>query len=104
LLLAESCLGFFFWLLRLVISGGLHADFNDGHGTERDDGIADGCVRYTASQQAGDTVSGPPGARLKAKAAKAFLTFHPNPKYFFYLSHQIFQFIYGALNVGKKDN
>jgi hypothetical protein len=30
---------------------------------------------------------------------------HPNPKYFFFHpSHQIFRRMYGALNVGKKDN
>jgi hypothetical protein len=30
---------------------------------------------------------------------------HPNPKYFlFHPSHQIFRRMYGALNVGKKDN
>jgi hypothetical protein len=30
---------------------------------------------------------------------------HPNPKYFlFHPSHQIFQRMHGAFNVGKKDN
>jgi hypothetical protein len=36
---------------------------------------------------------------------KALFISHPNPKYFlFHLSHQIFRRMYGALNVGKKDN
>jgi hypothetical protein len=36
---------------------------------------------------------------------QALFTSHPNPKYFlFYPSHQIFRRMYGALNVGKKDN
>jgi subtilisin family serine protease len=35
----------------------------------------------------------------------ALFTSHANPKYFlFHPSHQIFRRMYGALNVGKKDN
>jgi hypothetical protein len=36
-------------------------------------------------------------------APMALFTSHPNPKYFiFYLSHQIFRRMHGALNIGKK--
>jgi hypothetical protein len=93
----------FFCLLRLVISGGLHADFNHGHGTERDDGIADGCVRYTASQQAGDTMSGPPGARLGACLdIKFFPKFHYANKKFPITSKC--RYMYEVLNVDEIKN
>jgi hypothetical protein len=44
-------------------------------------------------------------ATLRPVWFEAFSLPHLNPKYFlFHPSHQIFRRMYGALNVGKKDN
>jgi hypothetical protein len=42
---------------------------------------------------------------LDGQETKALFSWHANPKYFFFHpSHQIFRYMHGALNVGKKDN